>query len=320
MDIIRHTLASILSLLAIAACSGSGSGVQTAREFPLVQVPSMLEDDQKLDFMLDHFWDNFLDSSKLVSCDSTLINGVKPGDVEQAFANYTMLMEQVPLQQAQHCMRAIALKLNDCRASGIQANVFKGFGSIIERYLYDPNSPVRDEDLYTPYALVMSESPYVTSSRRQVYAYEAEVSARNARDTKASDFAFSDNRGKKYSLYGVSAEYTILFFSNPGCTACKEIIRTLSTTPAVDDLIMTGDLAVVNVYIDEDLKEWYEYMPVYPPSWYNGYDHNHIIRDEELYNVRAIPSLYLLDSDKKVVLKDVTPERLMATLQNIFSL
>lgn len=280
----------------------------------------MLEDDQKLDFMLEHFWDNFLDSSKLVTCDSTLINGVKPGDVEQAFANYTMLMEQVPLARGQHCMETMARRMNDCREGGDKANVFKGFGSIIERYLYDPNSPLRDEDIYTAYARVMSTSPYVSSSRRSVFAYEAEVTAKNARGSRAADFSFTDNRGKRYSLCGVKAEYTILFFSNPGCTACKEIIMTLSGNPEIEDLIMSDVLAVVNVYIDEDLKEWYEYMPVYPPSWYNGFDHNHIIRDEELYNVRAIPSLYFLDKDKNVILKDVTPERLMATLQNIFSL
>lgn len=320
MDIIRHTLLCVLLLLSVAACSGNGGSVQSVREFPLVQVPSMMDPDQKLDFMVEHFWDKFLDTSRLVVCDSTLVNGVKPDDVEQAFANYTMLLEQVPLEQAQRCMEVIALKMNDCSESGDRANVFKGFGAIIERYLYDPNSPVRDEDLYTPYARVMSQSPYKSDSRRRVYAYEAEVTAKNARGSRAEDFSFTDNRGKKYSLYGINAEYTILFFSNPGCTACKEIIRTLSGTPEIDDLIMSDVLAVVNVYIDEDLKEWYEYMPEYPPSWYNGYDHNHIIRDEELYNVRAIPSLYLLDSDKNVVLKDVTPERLMATLQNIFSL
>lgn len=318
MGHIRNIIFCVLCSLALVCCSGSGNRkMHTEREFPLVQVPSMLEDDQKLDFMLDHFWDNFLDSSKLVTCDSTLINGVKPGDVEQAFANYTMLLEQVPLEQAQRCIAAIALKMNECQASGRQSNVFKGLGSIIERYLYDPNSPVRDEDIYTAYARVMSTSPYVPSSRRNVFAYEAEVSSLNARGGRAMDFSFTDNTGRIYSLYGVNADYTVLFFSNPGCTACKEIIMMLSGTPEVDDMIMSGNLAVVNVYIDEDLKEWYEYMPAYPPSWYNGYDHNHIIRDEELYNVRAIPSLYLLDADKNVILKDVTPERLMATLQNI---
>ncbi len=66
----------------------------------------------------------------------------------------------------------------------------------------------------------------------------------------------------------------------------------------VDD----GTLAVLNIYIDEDLGEWFKYMSVYPGKWYNGYDHNHIIRDDTLYDVRAIPSLYLLDRDKKVIM------------------
>ena len=39
----------------------------------------------------------------------------------------------------------------------------------------------------------------------------------------------------------------------------------------MEDMIKSGDLAVVNVYIDEDLGEWYGYMGEYPLSWYNVY-------------------------------------------------
>ena len=139
----------------------------------------------------------------------------------------------------------------------------------------------------------------------------------NRRGTVAADFAFSDKDGRHYTLHGINADLTILFFSNPGCTACKQIIEYLSHDPEISSLVQEGKIAVVNVYIDEDLKEWYDYIDQYPESWYNGYDHNHIIRDDELYNVRAIPSLYLLDKDKKVILKDVNEQRLFVTLDNM---
>ena len=75
----------------------------------------------------------------------------------------------------------------------------------------------------------------------------------------------------------------------------------------------------MNVYIDEDLKSWREYMPVYPREWLNGYDASHIIREDVLYCVRAIPSLYLLDSDKRILLKDPPLDRVLQALYDYSS-
>ena len=66
--------------------------------------------------------------------------------------------------------------------------------------------------------------------------------------------------------------------------------------------------------IDEDLEGWRSYMPIYPENWYNGFDPDLAIRSEKLYNVRAIPSLYLLDENKKVLFKDVPEQTLFRVL------
>lgn len=58
-------------------------------------------------------------------------------------------------------------------------------------------------------------------------------------------------------------------------------------------------------------------MPIYPQAWYNGFDPDLVIRTDLVYNVRAIPSLYLLDSDKTVLLKDAVPEKLFNLLAQI---
>ena len=52
-------------------------------------------------------------------------------------------------------------------------------------------------------------------------------------------------------------------------------------------------------------------MPIYPEEWLNGFDPDFVIRTDVLYNVRAIPSLYLLDKDKTVIMKDAVTERVL---------
>jgi hypothetical protein len=82
-------------------------------------------------------------------------------------------------------------------------------------------------------------------------------------------------------------------------------------------MISSGALAVLNIYIDEDLQAWREYMPIYPEEWYNGFDPDLVIRTDNLYSVRAIPSLYLLDKDKRVIMKDAPENKLFNYLNNI---
>ena len=57
-------------------------------------------------------------------------------------------------------------------------------------------------------------------------------------------------------------------------------------------------------------------MPIYPEEWYNGFDPDLAIRTEDLYNVRAIPSLYLLDADKRVILKDAPEDKVFSVISS----
>ena len=61
-------------------------------------------------------------------------------------------------------------------------------------------------------------------------------------------------------------------------------------------------------------------MPIYPETWYNGFDPDFVIRGDVLYNVRAIPSLYLLDKDKNVMMKDAVTERVIDFLNRVVAL
>ena len=47
-----------------------------------------------------------------------------------------------------------------------------------------------------------------------------------------------------------------------------------------------------------------------PPGWIEGRDEGEQLTREEVYDLKAMPTLYLLDAQKRVVLKDTTPERI----------
>ncbi len=325
MKMSKHLLSHVfVCLLAVAvlavSCKGKVEEKARTRAFPPVSVPSLLSQNEveARNFTLRHYWDRFADTSQHdLLCDSLHIGGVPRGDVEQAFSNWLYVMMEAGPASYETAVGSFYDRLVLCEEADSSSNIYEGTVDVACRYLYDPNSPMRDEEMYLPLCRRLAESPLQDSLHRAKYAKQAVGCSLNRIGTKAADFAFSDKNGRIRTLYGIKADWTLLFFSNPGCHACKDIIETLKAMPGLDAKIADKKLAVVNVYIDEDMTGWYDYMPYYPDNWYNGYDHNLVIRTDHLYDVRAIPSLYLLDKEKKVVLKDAPENRMYHQLEKL---
>ena len=290
----------------------------TALPFPASVPPAMMENPQdRAKYMALHWFDQITDPTRSYPCDTVLVSGVRKGDVEQNFANWTNVLDMVGLEYARKSVSNLYDRVAACEKKDTSSNIFETFTDLVVKYLYDANSPLRNEDYYSAYSERLSKSDLVEPLMREKYARETSLSALNRIGTKATDFRFTDLRGKSYSLYGINSDYILLFFSNPGCHACKEIIDVLNNDPKISSLINDGIMKVLNIYIDEDLEAWRSYMPIYPEKWYNGFDPDLIIRGETLYNVRAIPSLYLLDKDKCVLMKDAPEPRLFDYLRRL---
>ena len=85
-----------------------------------------------------------------------------------------------------------------------------------------------------------------------------------------------------------------------------EITDQLAASPFVTEWIKNNKLKILAVYPDEDLEAWKKHISYMPAGWINSYDSTVSLKNDEIYDLKAIPTLYLLDKDKKVVLKDVT--------------
>ena len=309
---------SVIAVVSIAGCGQRKAEQFQALPFPDVMPPAMMEDPQdRADYMALNMWNSLADPSRTYPCDSLLVSGVRKADVEQKFANWVQVLGMSSRPVAEKSVGRLYDRALACEKKDTSSNVFETFASLVEKYLFDPNSPLRDEDLYGAYAFRLAAYEGYTEVQKGKYARDARLCALNKVGSKATDFRFADRRGKMRTLYGVKAPYTLLFFSNPGCEACMSIINVLKDDPQISGMISSGRLKVLNIYIDEDLDAWRSYMPIYPEEWHNGFDPDFVIRNETLYNVRAIPSLYLLDSEKTVLLKDAPENRMFEYLYSL---
>ncbi|MBQ3607174.1 MAG: DUF5106 domain-containing protein [Bacteroidales bacterium] len=308
----------LLVLLAAAGCGQKKAERFTALPFPDIALPSMIQSQQDAaEYYAEHFWDNLTDPERAYPSDSILVSGVRKTDVEQRFANWMSILDAVDLKTSEMAIKKLYDKALACERKDTSSNVFETFEALADKYMYDPNSPMRNEEYYLHFAARLASYPGFSSQEQAKYAHRAAGCAFNRLGQKAADFRFADKRGKMHTLHGIDAPYTLLFFSNPGCEACLNIINMLKEEPKISEMISAGTLAVLNIYIDEDLQGWRDYMPIYPEEWYNGFDPDLVIRGEELYSVRAIPSLYLLDKEKRVILKDAPENKMMSYLVNL---
>ena len=315
---ISSFIAAVSAVLIVAGCGQRKAEQFQALPFPDVLPPAMMEDPQdRAEYIAQNMWNSLTDPSRTYPCDSLLVSGVRRADVEQKFANWVQVLGMSSRPVAEKSVGRLYDRALACEKKDTSSNVFETFASLVDKYLFDPNSPLRDEDLYGAYASRLAAYEGYTDVQREKYARDARLCALNKVGTRAADFRFADRRGKVRTLYGVEAPYTLLFFSNPGCEACMSIINVLKEDPQISSMISSGRLKVLNIYIDEDLDAWRSYMPVYPEEWYNGFDPDFVIRNETLYNVRAIPSLYLLDSEKTVLLKDAPENRMFEYLYGL---
>lgn len=312
----RSVLIIVLSaILAVSSCKDK-IGPQP---FPMPKVPAMISSQKDYaNYLVSHFWQPFFSEEREYSRDTSLIGGVTKDSFSQAFINYATMLFLADTKRGLQEQEYLMEQAEKMAAADPRSNFFETITSICDAYLYNPNSPLRNEEMYIPVEEAKLKSQFVSDDDKAEAAALLPRLKLNRVGTPAADFTFTLRSGSKMDLYDVKADNTIMFFSNPGCEDCKAVIDQLMSLQGLNEAIADGKLAVVNVYPDEDLKEWFAYAPVYPDNWYNGFDQDLAVGGG-LYNLRAIPSLYLLDKDKKVIFKDVDPMMLTDYLQPVLA-
>ena len=284
--------------LIFSACNGqqtkkTEAGNTKERTFQMVSVPSVItEPEERAAYLVKHYWDKF------DFTDTALIH--LPEITEQATSNYIDMMKYVPAKVASSSIKEMMNK------ASVDSVMFVYFSGLYEKYLYDPNSPMRDESLYIYVLEAVLEAPVLDEVSKIRPAHLLELALKNRVGEPATDCTYTLADGKKGTLYHTKADYLLLFFYNPDCHACKEITDQLTASPLVTEWIRNNKLKILAVYPDEDLEAWKNHISYMSASWINSYDSAVSLKNDEIYDLKAIPTLYLLDKDKKVVLKDVT--------------
>lgn len=298
-----RTLVLILAAVGLAACGGRAPRrpAATTAETPAVFLPAIapaaLAPEERVEWLRWHYWDNF------DFADTTFLARADTLQLFEAYARYVQLLFSAPTDGAP--MDSLM------RRAAVSRPMLDYFAMLADRVLGDPNSPLRNDEFYIPVLRAQLSSPWYDEYERLAPEYRLSLASQNRIGEQANDFRYTLASGATGTLYGLRAEYVLLFINNPGCPMCREIREAISASPMLTELIEHGRLRVLALYPDENLDEWRAYREQIPASWINAYDDGCVLREKGLYDLSAIPSLYLLDAQKRVLVKDATDAALV---------
>ena len=311
-----QVLAVAVVAAVFSACGGgNGGGDKSVNDgsFPMVSPPSYLNDqEQAIKYMARNFWDNFFKIELDGKEGANVVHGVDSVSFLNAFGVYAQLATMAGANVMEAPMTELFQNLDSLALKGERKPLLKVMEQM-EHYFFDPNSPVLDEEMYLRALNGIMAAKSLTDLDKMQYEYQHRICSLNRAGTPAADFVFEQLNGKKGSLYGIKGDYTLVFFNNPGCHACGEILENIVNSP-VAEMVSKGKVKVLAMYIDEELEAWKENRSKFPQEWIYAHDHKMILRDNNIYGLRAIPSLYLLDKEKRVILKDAPVGKVISYL------
>ena len=277
---------------------------QAQRSFPYPAIPDTLRSvEQRAGYLSEHYWDNynFADTLLLKSKEVT----------EQGFVNFIDILNRFNLDNASKgvahkdiaqkgitrkdiIQQGIAQK--DITQQGItqqgiacftrkafsNAAAKERFENLIEHYFEDQLSPVRNDRVYLIFLEEMKNSPCFDETEKERIAFKIKTTNKNLPGDIAINFKFKDENGKEHQLSDYKDQKVILYFYDPDCENCHEVSAWLKqqTIPA--------DIKVLKMIAD-----------------------NHI---SYIYSLKNMPTIFLLDKENKVILKDCTAQELIENI------
>ena len=250
----------------------------------------------KSDWVVEHFWDKMYFTGK--------------NAVDQNALNHAMQVYITPIQFADPAVSEKSVgKLTERVAKSPVLSL--QFAKAAEENLYGPRSEVWGDALYLKMLEPLLANKKVKKERKARYERQARILRNTMVGAVPPEFDYTMADGKK-AHYHPNGVITVIEFGDPDCEECSYAKLKMDTDIRFSQLVERGVVNVVFINVDPE-EGWQEKLRSYPEKWHVG------ASDEvsDLYDLRATPSLYVVDKEGKVAAKNVTVEQAIAIAEAI---
>jgi len=132
---------------------------------------------------------------------------------------------------------------------------------------------------------------------------------------KAPDIVIRDRYNKIYTLSRLENDYILVMFWASTCEHCEKMILKLHEWYQSDN---RPDIEVVAISVDTSRYHWEAFMDEHRLTWISAFDPDGWMgKVPEAYNVYATPSVFLLDSKRRIIAKPLTYREFLRSIRKL---
>lgn len=266
--------------------------VELARSIPEVPQEYYQNRDLYQKFVVEHFFDHFPWNDPRIFCTPIADDKIKE------YCNIIYQLDRKDLDTF------VVATLN---AAQVNEESYYLFYDKVEKILGSNISPYKVEHTYIKMLQNILSYPKLDENHSRRCSRELKTINKNLEGDMVPNFRIVMANGDTTSLYDIQSNYLLLYLQHPTCPTCREVRGKMANFPALNTAIAKGNLKVLTVYFEGDEKVWKNYLKSSEanPSYLHGWNFDQTIDDNDLYDTRTIPFMFLLDKDKKVIRKDL---------------
>lgn len=288
-----------LAGLAIAAASPLAACAQEDSEVlviePLFQYPQAPDTigllERRSDYIVEHFWDP-MDFSKKESVDQNALN--------DAFQVYVSPMRWAKEEVTGKSIDNLIQKIRKNPVLLIQ------FTRAAEESLYGQRAIYWSDPVYLKFVDAMLANKKIPKARKERVLRHKQLIENSMIGDYPKPFDYTTPAGTP-AHYEPTGVITVIEFGDPTCDECRYGKLKMETDVTFSDLVDRGLVNVLFVLPDPE-EGWQTDMTDFSPKWHVGASDT----VSDIYDIRNIPSFYVIGRDGKILAKNIDYRHAMA--------
>lgn len=255
---------------------------------PLFEYPVAPEEidglQEKSDYLMEHFWDK-MDFKNKTTVDQNALN--------DAFKVYSIPMRWADDAKSMASVDRLISQISKNPVLSLQ------FAKAAEEALYGPRAEVWNDQVFLKFVDNVIKCKGVKNERKLRYKLLRDQVGSTLRGSLPPEFDYKRVDGST-AHYHPNGVITIIEFGDPDCDDCRHAKLKMEMNVGLSQLVERGKVNILFIYVDPE-EGWEEKLKDYPSAWHVG------ASDEvsELYDLRATPSIYVVDREGRVAAKNV---------------
>lgn len=187
----------------------------------------------------------------------------------------------------------------DSIASAEQDGTLLVLSDVLEKTFYDVSSKYRNDVLYSLMLEREEKCVSLLADDHKRISWKKGILAANAVGHEVLDMPVYDAEGNETFLHRLVDRQTVLLIYGEDCKACTRLMEEACRSSVLKKAASDGKLNLVSIYIGDDQDEFHAKSDVLK-DWENFIDMKTLIKYDNAFDGRLVPSLYLI-SDHKMV-------------------